>query len=197
MRAKTVIIVFLAVIGIVAAAVVFKAMTTGGEEPALTEGDPAIAAPSDPTGPATTATNVAPPPITSLVARTPEQERALRIEKDLDEINDALLGGSSDPEALPKALTRVTNAEPEVRKAAIEAVRHIGDRAAIPRLKEALEHAEEVEDKVAILETIKFLELPDLVEMLDTNALNAGVTLPGVHSPTQGGARRTPPVSPK
>ena len=156
MRPKLVIVVFVLGIALLSVPFLLKTLRNSGDrqpQPEVPVVVPEVVTPS-PTNPALA-------PVTSLVAMTPDEERAARVEKDLETLKNALLQSSDDPMGVFKALEKVTSPDSEVRKAAIEAVRHLNNREAIPRLKEALPRLEDPEDKVAVLETIKYLEMPD------------------------------------
>jgi HEAT repeat protein len=158
MRSKTVVMVLLATVGVIALLVAVKALTRSSSEPI---GEAAAQA-SQSTSPEPAPAAQVNPPGGSTIAKTPEQERADRIERDLDEVREAQAAGKDDPASLGKILDRVTNPEPEVRKAAIDAVLHLDDRAAIPLLKEALQKLEDPHDKAAILDAIEFLQAPSV-----------------------------------
>jgi hypothetical protein len=67
---------------------------------------------------------------------------------------------------LEKLLAEVRNPEPEIREAALDAITQSGNRAAIPGLREAAAQTTDAEEKQAILETIEFMSLPTLTEIL-------------------------------
>jgi hypothetical protein len=109
----------------------------------------------------TVAANQSEPPVTQVVATTPEQDRQAAIEKVLDKINEALLDGGSDPKLVAGVREQLLHPDPEVRKAATETVMELNDRGAIPKLKEALDRVEDAREKVAILDAIEYLQTPD------------------------------------
>jgi len=68
---------------------------------------------------------------------TSEEARAAQIQRDLDEIREALANGTEEPGATEDILLhKVTNPEKEVRKAALEALMQLNDTNAIPRLQQ-------------------------------------------------------------
>jgi hypothetical protein len=173
MRPKTVALVLLAAVGVLAILVVLKGMQSRPEAPpeAVIQPEPVKPEP---------ATVVAPPPrppITNNIAWTPEEEREARIRKEVSEVDDAVVDGNADPKALPRIVERLTNPDLEVRMAAIEGLKLLSTRAAIPALKTALDRAEDSHEKAAILETIHYLELPtmdELANMEETGGPNQG-----------------------
>ena len=76
------------------------------------------------------------------------------------------LASQDDPVSLEMILSELTNRDPEIRKAALDAVLQIRSREAIPRLMEAAEQTEDPREKVAIADAIEFLKLPTLGEVL-------------------------------
>jgi hypothetical protein len=114
------------------------------------------------------------PPVIQVVATTPDQDRRVAIDKELDKINDALLDGGSDPKLVEGVREQLLNPEPEVRKAATETVRQLDDRGAIPKLQEALKSVEDVHEKAAILDAIEYLQLPEGIPQLTTDMPPSG-----------------------
>jgi HEAT repeat protein len=58
-------------------------------------------------------------------------------------------------------LDKLTDAEPAVRSAALQAVLSLNETNAIPRLEEAEQNVENPREKVAIMDAIAYLKLPD------------------------------------
>ena len=83
------------------------------------------------------------------------------VEKRVGELMD--LGMTDDPGALKTILSEVGNADGEIRKAAIEAVKQFGSTNAIPSLEEAISKTDSAEDKQDLKEAIEFLKLPSFV----------------------------------
>jgi hypothetical protein len=65
-----------------------------------------------------------------------------------------------DPEHLELILVELTNPDSEIRRAAREAVAQFGSRAAIPRLKELAALTDDIAERIEILQTAGFLDLP-------------------------------------
>lgn len=88
------------------------------------------------------------------------------------------LATDDTPEALAAILGELTNRDPEIRKAAINAAMQFGSREAIPKLMEAAEQTDEPDEKVAYLEAAKFLKLPTLGEWAAQARTNHTVAKP-------------------
>jgi hypothetical protein len=130
------------------------------------------------------------PPVTQVVATTPDQDRQAAIQKELDKINDALLDGGADPKLVEGVREQLLNPEPEVRKAATETVRQLDDRGAIPKLQEALQNVEDVREKAAILDAIEYLQTPEGIPQLTTD-------MPPSGQPPSITNRPVPPLQPR
>ena len=76
------------------------------------------------------------------------------------------LAAEDDQESLKTILSELTNRDPEIRKAALEAAVQFGSRDAIPSLAEAALQSENPEEKAAINKAVEFLKLPSLSEVL-------------------------------
>lgn len=153
MRPKTVVIIFLVAIAGVAAILFLKGLGSSDQE--------GVVAPIETTEVPVAASNSAPvavePP--KVEAITHEDERTAKIEKEVDQVNDAVARGSGDPISLVKITDRLTHPEKEVREAAIRAARLLGDRAAIKNLKLAKDQLEDPREKSAIMDVIEYLEM--------------------------------------
>lgn len=113
----------------------------------------AVAAPAPTPEPAPVATN-ATAAVTSTNASLPPEERAALIEKLEDwQLND-------DKQSLSNILATLSIRDPHVRAAAVEATKQFGSRDAIPALKAAADAATDIDEKIAILDAVKFLSLP-------------------------------------
>jgi len=119
---------------------------------------PGIAA--DPTGPSqpanVNASNAKPATVSSSSAEGQTHEEY--VEQRVGELMD--LGMSDDPESLKTILSEVNNADADIRKAAVEAVKQFGSTNAIPKLEEMLSSTDPTVDKQDIQEAIAFLKLP-------------------------------------
>ncbi len=83
------------------------------------------------------------------------------------------LGAHNDPEAFQAIVTELSNSNPEIRKAARDAIMQFGSREAIPILKDLAEKTDEAREKVALLDTIEFLALPSLSELRQQQRTNS------------------------
>jgi hypothetical protein len=109
---------------------------------------------------------VNPPDSSNTVARS-EQMRAAAIEKELDAIRE-LQGeadGENNPTIIPALLDKVANPEVVVRSAALEALRQLNDTNAIPGLQRAEEVITDPRGKVAVLDVIDYLKLPNVTDV--------------------------------
>ncbi len=167
MRPKVVLII-LAAIGLMVAVGILVG-TRGEREAQVAEANPATPG-SEAGSVAAAAPGRAQPQKPALTNVDP----AAQYEKDMDEIRDAAANGVADPLSLPTLLDKVTNPIPEVRRAALEAVQALNDTNAIPRLRLALTQLEDPHDKAAILDVIEYLQLPDVMDLPDPVASNAG-----------------------
>src|SRR5262249_16922883 len=75
------------------------------------------------------------------------------------------LGTDSDPAALAVITSELTNPDPEIREAAIEATVQFGSRDAIPALKEASTRIDDEAQRAEISKAISYLSLPTLDEV--------------------------------
>jgi hypothetical protein len=81
-------------------------------------------------------------------------------------------GGSRPGQALPPAssdsvdgiLADLEKPGAELRQAALQRAKELGDRAMIPRLREIAERTDDPREKAAILDAIDFLNLPTIAE---------------------------------
>lgn len=105
--------------------------------------------------------------VTNVVATTPDEDHQASIDNDLDQIKTALLEGSSNPNSLAAVRERLLSPAAAVRKAAVEAAMHLNDREAIPQLKEALGRVEDTREKVAIMDAIEYLQIPESNEQMN------------------------------
>jgi len=96
---------------------------------------------------------------------SPEQMRAAEVEIELDAIQ-ALLGeadGANNSRIISALIDKVENPEPEVRKAALAALVQLNDTNAVPELKQVAERVKDPRAKVAVMDTIDYLNLPNVM----------------------------------
>jgi len=94
---------------------------------------------------------------------SPEAIHELYVQSRINELLD--LGMNDDAASLDTILRELTNRDPQIRKAALEAAVQFGSRDAIPKLTEAALQTDKPEEKVEIAEAIKFLNLPSPAEL--------------------------------
>jgi hypothetical protein len=103
-------------------------------------------------------------PDSSNPAASPEQMRAAAIEKELDAIRElqSEADGENNPTIISALLGKVTNPEAEVRSAALDVLRQLNDTNAVPGLQQAVDLINDPRGKVAVLDTIDYLKLPNV-----------------------------------
>ena len=113
-----------------------------------------------------------------LLATAPAKEKAAEesVREDRDEQHEDRvaariavlrdLSTKTDHASLETLLSEVKNQDEEIREAALDAISQSGNRAALPRLREAAAQTEDRREKQAIVDVIEFLSLPTLTELL-------------------------------
>jgi hypothetical protein len=110
---------------------------------------------------------------TNKVAVVAEQLRAAEVEKQLDEIEklrDEADGENNVKVIIPGMIAKLAHPEAEVRKGALEALKHLNDTNAVPALEKAVATIQDLREKVAVLDTIEFLKLPSAFPDLPPDA---------------------------
>ena len=172
MRPKVVILILAVAFGVLGIVVVLKEVMVGhsgnggGQTPATeANADSQSAATND----QVVQVN---PPGSSNTAASSEQMRAAAIENELDAIRE--LQGDADGENNPKIISalvdKVANPEAEVRSAALDALRQLNDTNAVPGLQQAVDLIKDPRGKVAVLDTIDYLKLPNVTDMPSADA---------------------------
>jgi hypothetical protein len=164
MRPKIVILILVVAVGLVAVAALLKA-TVGRPSTETQANAPAEAVQE------TSAVAVATIPGSTNAAAITEQLRAAELGKELDQIRSIVVEGVGSPTTLGILVGKVTHAEPAVRSAALQAVVSLNDTNAIPGLEKAAEAMEDPREKVAVMDAIAYLKLPD--GLPDTPLTNA------------------------
>ncbi len=179
MRPKVVILILVAGFGLLGIMVVLKEVmaghsgNAGGQTPATQAN----------VGSQSAATNdqvVQVNPDSSNTAASSEQMHAAAVAKELNQIQE-LQGeadGENNPTIISALLDKVANPEAEVRKAALEALRQLNDTNAIPGLQQAEELIKDPRGKVAVLDVIDYLKLPNVTDVppADTATNNPDMT---------------------
>jgi hypothetical protein len=163
MRPKVVILILVAGFGLLGIMVVLKGVMAGHSGNAGGQ-TPATEANVDSQSAATNDQVVQVNPDSSNTAASSEQMRAAAIENELDAIRE-LQGeadGSNNPTIISALLDKVANPEAEVRGAALDALRQLNDTNAVPGLQQAVDLIKDPRGKVAVLDTIDYLKLPNV-----------------------------------
>jgi hypothetical protein len=95
---------------------------------------------------------------------TPKQKQQEYVQTRSAELMD--LGMKDDAESLRTIPAELTNRDPEIRKAAVEAAVQFSSRDAIPALTDAAAQTDDPQEKVMYQEAIEFLKLPSLSEVI-------------------------------
>jgi HEAT repeats len=92
-----------------------------------------------------------------------EDARQAYVEKRSAELMDIAM--TDDRTNLDTILSELSNRDPEIRKAALEAAIQFGSRDAIPKLSDAISQTDDPNEKAALADAIEFLKLPSLTEI--------------------------------
>ncbi len=145
-------------------------------------------------------TNAAPLVVTTNVVAGTNAPSAAEIahQKEIHRVIEHLvsLQMNSDAASLATLLAGMTNAEPLIRKAALNAIIQFNDRSAIPELQKIADATSDPFEKVDILKAIDYIKLPSFTEYraymearkkarLQTNSVTATTNAPvaGTNTP--------------
>jgi hypothetical protein len=158
MRPKIVILILVVAIGLVTLAALLKGI--GGRT------NPEVKPPEPPAAEAALPNAVSQPihPNSSNTAAMLEEMRVADIAKELDQIRELQADGSGSEYATGTLLSKTTHREPEVRKAALEALVQLNDTNAIPGLEQAVSLIEDPREKVAFMDAVAYLKLPGVTD---------------------------------
>src|SRR5207248_9485002 len=92
--------------------------------------------------------------------------------------------------SLDTILAELTNRDPEIRKAALDAAIQFGSRDAIPKLADVASRTDDAHEKAALADAIEFLKLPSLSDV-EAQSRAAG-TVQGRAPGTRAVLRNTP-----
>jgi hypothetical protein len=179
MRPKVVILILVVAFGLLGIIIVLKGLM-GGHAGNAGGQTPVTQANVDSQSAATNDQVVQVNPNSSTTAASSEQLRAAAVEKELDAIRE-LQGeadGENNPTIISALLEKGSSPEAEVRKAVVEALRQMNDTNAIPGLEKLMESIQDLREKVAVMDTIDYLKLPNVMPDvqpadLDTNIPDA------------------------
>jgi hypothetical protein len=166
MRPKIVILILIVAIGLVALAAVLKGVLGGRAPQDAKAPEPP---PAEPAHPVATSPQVSANSSNSTAIL--EQLRAAEIAKELDQVRELQADGAANPLATGLLLAKVTHREPEVRKAATDALVQLGDTNAIPGLEQAVGLVENPREKTALMDAIDYLKLPNVMADMPTSAV--------------------------
>jgi len=116
-------------------------------------------------GGAVGAANLAPGPKPAEAEGSAEARQRAYVENRMAQLME--LASQDDPASFSIILSELTNRDPQIRKAALDATLQVRNRDAIPRLMEAAEQTDDPHEKAAIADAIEFLKLPTLGEVMD------------------------------
>jgi hypothetical protein len=136
-----------------------------------------------------------PPKIGTQPAAQPATEEAHQayVEKRSSELMDMAM--TDDRTNLDSILAEISNRDPEIRKAALEATIQYGSRDAIPKLTDAISQTDDPNEKAALADAIEFLKLPSLTEIHAQSQRNGNSAATAVKPARKGTlARRVQPA---
>jgi hypothetical protein len=128
-----------------------------------------------------------------------EEARQAYVEKRSAELMDIAM--TDERTNLDTILSELSNRDPEIRKAALEAAIQFGSRDAIPKMADAISQTDDPNEKAALADAIEFLKLPSLTEIraqsAQANGNSAGtVAKPGRKSTLARRIQASPPPNP-
>jgi len=149
MRPKTVVIAIILGVAALAALIIAKSLVRPDSTTASTTAPVVEPAVSNPVVVSTRPAN------SGVIAMTPQQEAAARIEQAMDEIREDL--ANNRPLNL---LGKLNSQDQQVRLEAVDALKALDYTNGIPQLVAAMNAATDIKEKAAIQEAIDFLQLP-------------------------------------
>jgi hypothetical protein len=93
----------------------------------------------------------------------PDLESAY-VQKRTQELQD--LAMDNDPDSLKTIMSELSNPDPKIRKAALDATIQFASRDAIPGLREVAARTADPKEKGALEDAIEYLQLPSLTEVM-------------------------------
>ena len=95
---------------------------------------------------------------------SPQENYRAYVSERISELMD--LSTESDANSLNTIISELTNRDPAIRKAVVEAAVQFGSRDAIPGLQDAAFQVEDIEEKVALARAVEFLQLTNVTEVI-------------------------------
>lgn len=94
---------------------------------------------------------------------SPEAKHRAYVAARVNELEE--MGSADDLDSLNTLLSELGNRDPEIRKAALEAIVQFDSLDAIPKLEDAELQADDPHERVAIADAIEFIKLPPITEL--------------------------------
>lgn len=110
-----------------------------------------------------TATAISNKSIGSSLKESPPAKRSVRVDQEIQALAEA--ASKQDADSFQIIVAGLSHANPEIRRAALEAAMQSGNRDAIPILRELASKSPDAREKIALEEAAEFLELPSLSEI--------------------------------
>jgi HEAT repeats len=117
------------------------------------------------------------------------------VEKRTGELMDIAM--TDDRTNLDTILSELSNRDPEIRKAALDATIQFGSRDAIPNLTDAISQTDDPNEKAALADAIEFLKLPSLTEIHAQSQAVANSGAVGSKTPRKGTLARRVQSAPR
>jgi hypothetical protein len=124
-----------------------------------------------------------------------EEAHQAYVEKRTAELMDIAM--TDDRTNLDTILSELSNRDPEIRKAALEATIQFGSRDAIPKLTDAISQTDDPNEKAALADAIEFLKLPSLTEIHAQSQAVANSGAVGSKTPRKGTLARRVQSTPR
>ena len=174
MRPKVVILILAIGFGLLGAMLVLKGVMAGHSGSAGGQTPVTQANPASPSAAANNQAVPVNPAGSSNAAASAEQTRAAAIEKELAAIQELVseADGDNNPTIISALLDKVVYPEPAVRAAALDALKQLNDTNAVPGLQQAAEHIADPRGKVAVLDVIDYLKLPNVTDVSPADNAN-------------------------
>src|ERR1019366_8157465 len=103
-------------------------------------------------------------PNSSNTAAMLEQMRVAEIDRELDQIRELQAAGAASEYATETLLHKTTHHEPQVRKAAVDALVQLDATNAIPGLEQAVSLIDDPREKVVFMDAVSYLKLPGVTD---------------------------------
>lgn len=113
---------------------------------------------------------------TNKLAAIADELRSAEVDKQVDEIETLRTeanGENNITVVIPGIIAKMSHPEAEVRKNALEALRHLNDTNAVTALEKVLSKIQDPREKVAVLDTIEYLMLPSAMPDAPPDATNS------------------------